>query len=71
LLTEKEDSMSKQNKNVSGTLTENIKKAREQLQKEVQEFIRFNNRKMNPIEAHEYLHKVVARNFNQLKKEGK
>ena len=58
-------------KSVSETLTKNIKKASKQLQKEVQEFIWFGNRKMSPIEAHEYLHKVVARNFNQPKKEDK
>ena len=58
-------------KSVSETLTKNIKKASKQLQKEVQEFIRFGNRKMNPIEAHEYMHKVFARNINQPKKEDK
>lgn len=63
--------MSKENKTVSESLTKNIKKASKQLQKEVQEFIRFGNRKMNPIEAHEYMHKVFARNFNQPKKEDK
>ena len=62
--------MSKLNNKLVNPLTD-IKKASKRLQKEVQEFIRFGNRKMNPIEAHEYMHKVFARNFNQPKKEDK